>query len=208
MANGILVLCLKTARERVVHQNLLTQCMCLCMMREPDIEACTDHGDTEVMDDVQFVSHGNTASETQPKEMYNGGNQSQLEDREDKYQGQTLGSGTEPRGPRSRKVTSKEPVQNRRNLPRGRRPPKKLSYHSVAVKPVSDQQKIEIEQRLWQEAKEKKMGAVKGVGVGVGVCGVCVCITTVCGGPFECYNFRGTARDFGPHEKKSNWALV
>lgn len=48
-------------RERVVHQNLLTQCMFLqgeplqelYMTRDPDIEAGTDCSDTEAMEDVQ-----------------------------------------------------------------------------------------------------------------------------------------------------------
>ncbi|KAL7390670.1 hypothetical protein ABVT39_025439 [Epinephelus coioides] len=113
------------------------------------------------MEGVQLEDQGNTAIETQPEEMYEGGDQSEREEGEDKCQGHTLGSGAEPRGPGSRKVASKEHVQSRRNPPRDRCPPKKLSYHSVAVKPVSDQQKIKIGQRLWQEAKEKKMGAVK-----------------------------------------------
>ncbi len=54
-------------------------------------------------------------------------------------------------------MVPKEPVQSRRNPRRHRRPPKKLSYHSVVVEPVSDKQKIEIGRRLWQEAKERKM---------------------------------------------------
>ena len=128
--------------ERVVHRNLLTQCMFLPVERpngrmEEGVEAeaeedvgIEDTEDTrEQADDV--TTQGDELNRVQEMEVDNTEETGQMSD------------GGEGQETATNKSLPLRPRIPRRNAPRNRRPPEKLSYELQAVESELDQQNFE-----------------------------------------------------------------
>lgn len=119
--------------ERVIHRNLLTQCMFLPVERET--RGCMEEGqsDDELCDGMEEMEDGVTTGKV------NG---------EEHPSGEQTNTGAEESG-----VPTFTP---RRHPRRSRRPPARLSYETRSMEVESDQQKIERGRKLWQEAKARR----------------------------------------------------
>lgn len=130
--------------ERVVHRNLLTQCMFLPVQRQTempegqedanDIE--NDQHDTESMGE-SFVENSiipETTDQDQPR----------MEEVAGLWEEEMENDPVLPQG-------SKTP---RRNPTRERRPPKRLSYETQVT--MTDQKMIQRGREIWQRIKEKR----------------------------------------------------
>ena len=166
--------------ERVVHRNLLTQCMFLPVDRaggmtrgevEPDTEENME--DTENMEMENTEDMGEQAGEESDRvedlEVDNpednvekcvpGTINGQCEHTELEEVDTETGRVSEgEEGHLTARGTSLPPRPNvpRRNAPRNRRPPKKLSCELRAVESEEDRQKIERGWKLWQRAKARR----------------------------------------------------
>nr|XP_054601751.1 uncharacterized protein LOC129164731 [Nothobranchius furzeri] len=168
--------------ERVVHRNLLTQCMF------PPVEQVGEEAREEMELDVEEV-HGGEVEDTEDSGEQAGEEIRQEEESDtikdgeaDSLEGGVEGVSPEasntslaPTGPEERDTgagqgseegrgnetargtpSSPRPSEPRRNLPRSRHPPKKLTYGSRVIEPGEDQKKIERGWKLWQRAKAKR----------------------------------------------------
>ena len=166
--------------ERVVHRNLLTQCMFLPVDRaggmtrgevEPDTEENME--DTENMEMENTEDMGEQAGEESDRvedlEVDNpednvekcvpGTINGQCEHTELEEVDTETGRVSEgEEGHLTARGTSLPPRPNvpRRNAPRNRRPPKKLSCELRVVESEEDRQKIERGWKLWQRAKARR----------------------------------------------------
>lgn len=143
-------------KERVVHRNLLTQCMFLPVETEQngDDGEMTESDPRSVSDEIHC--------ETEPGEDDDG---DQLEEME-KHNGEAAQQEPGPLEPAnvereescdlaSSGGSPSEHEYVRRNPPRNRRPPGRLSCHLRAVDIETAQQKLERGRKIWQRAKEK-----------------------------------------------------
>lgn len=159
-------------KERVVHHNLLTQCMFFPLepQLEPSTEAETapasrscsgsedeedgerdcveENGELHIMEEQGELDVIEEDGELDIMEK-----QGEMDDVEGRSQ---ITTSEDRDGSPARGVSAQEPAVIRRNPQRNRRPPNKLTFQSVVVEPVVDQQKIARGRMLWKRAKEKK----------------------------------------------------
>ncbi|KAL4007378.1 hypothetical protein ACER0C_001230 [Sarotherodon galilaeus] len=166
--------------ERVVHRNLLTQCMFLPVEQvgeETREEMELDMEESWEIEDIE--DSGEQAGEVIRQEEES----DTIEDREADsleggvegvspetangslaptgQEGSDTGAGQESeewRGNETARVTHSPPRSSepRRNLPRSQHPPKRLAYGSRVIEPGEDQKKIERGWKLWQRAKARR----------------------------------------------------
>lgn len=149
--------------EKVIHRNLLTQCMFLPVEHFGETVRKDPEADTDVRD-------ADSESETAEDNM--GSNVDRVlpgtSDRQDER------TSTEDMDMEMREMSREEENENdggnnfpqcpsspRRNPPRNRRPPRKLSCESQVMKTESDQEKIERGRQLWQRIKTKRTAGPK-----------------------------------------------
>ena len=149
--------------EKVIHRNLLTQCMFLPVEHFGETVRKDPEADTDVRD-------ADSESETAEDNM--GSNVDRVlpgtSDRQDER------TSTEDVDMEMREMSREEENENdggnnfpqcpsspRRNPPRNRRPPRKLSCESQVMKTESDQEKIERGRQLWQRIKTKRTAGPK-----------------------------------------------
>lgn len=132
--------------ERVVHRNLLTQCMFLPVQRQTETPEGHEHA-TDVENDqpdIQSVQESDTEDNTGPDIA----GQDQLSTEEVERVAGLLEEEVDPA------VLPQRPNTPRRNPRRERRPPKRLSYETQVT--MSDQEMIEMGREIWHRMKEKK----------------------------------------------------
>ena len=139
-------------RERVLHRNLLTQCMFL--PRAPDQEE-TGEGEELDLDASTAETVSDTAEEQEVME-----DQGEVDVVEEHVEMDDMESGSQVGVDRDgsliRGVSDQEPAGIRMNPQRNRRLPNKLNLQSVVVEPLSNRQKIARGRMLRKRAKEKK----------------------------------------------------
>ncbi len=157
--------------ERVVHRNLLTQCMFLPVEQtsettrgesEPDTEEVTGMEDTEDIGEQadEATMHGDGSDNVEDLEESNMEESAETRSPEttdvpDVDTGKVSEGGEEHVAIGGINLTPMPSVP-RRNAPRNRRPPKKLSYESQAVGSEEGQRMIERGRKLWQRAKARR----------------------------------------------------
>lgn len=141
--------------ERVVHRNLLTQCMFLPVERSnrvvledsgADSETCA----TDVGMDGELEMESGATEEVEDEEAAETDVEEQLRMEQADVEAQENAPETRD------EAASADPSNITRRYPRrNRRPPLKLSYKFQVVETESDQEKIERGRKLWERAKAR-----------------------------------------------------
>ena len=143
-------------KERVLHQNLLTQCMFFPM----GLEQTDEEGES-----AEEASTSGGVSDGESRARGNGEEYCDTEQREDTREQDNEGG--DGKGEPLESITKEQeeddssqfldgpsdPVHVHRNPPRDRHPPKRLTYQLKVVESV--QQKIERGRSIWQRARRK-----------------------------------------------------
>lgn len=149
--------------ERVLHRNLLTQCMFLPVERGVTLTIEEDESvgtsDIELEEEDKVV----TGSENLLTEMGDGTPTETVNDEEEQMGSEETDFGSEEMSNGDKMLATdagatptQGPKPPRRNPKRNRHPPVKLSLEAQVVQVESLQQKIERGRNLWLQAKKKK----------------------------------------------------
>lgn len=139
--------------ERVVHRNLLTQCMFIPVEEEGKPTAEEEESDLDLNEtrlaDLQENTDAVSMEETGPSLQLGEINQNDIQ------ASQVEGDNAVENAPHGSPDSLQSSDIPRKNPPRTRRPPKKLLYEEQVTK-TEEQRKIERGWKLWQREKAKR----------------------------------------------------
>ncbi|CAI5665465.1 unnamed protein product [Oreochromis niloticus] len=166
--------------ERVVHRNLLTQCMFLPVEQvgeETREEMELDMEESWEIEDIEDSGEqaGEVIRQEEESDTIEDGEADSLEGGVEGVSPETADGALATTGPQERDTGAGQeseewrgnetarvihspprPSEPRRNLPRSRHPPNRLTYGSRVIEPGEDQKRIERGWKLWQRAKARR----------------------------------------------------
>ena len=147
--------------ERVVHRNLLTQCMFLPVERGSGVTTEDGKSDSEALDaslelDPEGEPEGDSTEQGDGAVSGTESGEEQPSSEQADVGTEKMSEGEETHGASGGATSTQRTNTQRRNPERKRRPPIKLSFESQVVTMESVQQKIERGRKLWQRTKARR----------------------------------------------------